>query len=379
MHDRTLLGPGDVSHAVLSNMVADLLGHEHSAVRLLSSRATPVAYDVVSITTSARHWVSGLALTPAGETSYRIFVKQVRAWHRSPEFASVPDEVRELAAASVPWRTEPLVYRSDLGDRLPAGLSMPRALGVFDLDAESTAIWLEEVSHGDVVWDIARYERAAQLLGRLAASPAVARLADVGGFAWSVLQYVHGRLAHQVLPVLRRDDVWQHPLVAGAFSYELRERLRGVASRSIDLATELIGLPLATSHGDACPNNLLPAAMPDAFVLIDFGFWLPQPVGFDLGQLLVGDVQLGRRDPGDLAVRDEACLMAYVAGLAAEGLAVPTRTVRRAHALQLAIFSGLSAVPFELLDQPQTSALHRLAAARAAVATHSMDLLDATG
>ena len=50
-----------------------------------------------------------------------------------------------MAAASVPWRTEALAYASDLGDRLPDGLSMPRALGVFDLDELSAAIWLEEV------------------------------------------------------------------------------------------------------------------------------------------------------------------------------------------------------------------------------------------
>ncbi len=61
-------------------------------------------------------------------------------------------------------------------------------------------------------------------------------------------------------------------------------------------------------------------------MLIDFGFWKLLPIGFDLGQLLVGDVQIGRRSSDDLQERDEACLAAYVAGLRAEGPTCRRRT-----------------------------------------------------
>ena len=84
-------------------------------------------------------------------------------------------------------------------------------------------------------------------------------------------------------------------------------------------ADELLGYPRLSSHGDASPNNLLAGPTPDAFVLIDYGFWLGNPVGFDLGQLLVGDVQIGRRSPDLLAETDEAIVPAYVDGLHAEG------------------------------------------------------------
>lgn len=113
--------------------------------------------------------------------------------------------------------------------------------------------------------------------------------------------------------------------------------------------------------------------------MIDFGFFMALPVGFDLGQLLVGEVQLGRGDGSDLAERGEACLASYVDGLAAEGLELDLATVRRAHALHLLVFSGLSAIPFEHLDAEPTDALRAMAATRAAIARHALDLVDQTG
>ena len=122
----------------------------------------------------------------------------------------------------------------------------------------------------------------------------------------------------------------------------------------------------------------MPGPDPDSFVLIDFGLWLPQPVGYDLGQLVGGDVQLGRCPASGLGATDEACLAAYVEGLAAEGLEVDTGVVRRAHALQLLLFVGLSSPPFEMLEAPPSPELEHLVAERAALATFSLDLVDAT-
>ncbi|MEO5854027.1 MAG: hypothetical protein ABIQ15_16080 [Nocardioides sp.] len=377
MHDRSLLGPADVSDAQLTAMVADLLGHPTADVCLTSSTAEPVDYDLPAITTASRHWVSGTARTPTGESHFRIFVKHVQSWERHPFFAEVHPEIAELAAAGVPWRTEPLAYRSDLGDRLPDGLTMPRALGVFDLDELSAAIWLEEVRAGHPTWDLDRYRRAAYLLGQLAASPRVAERRNVGDVAWTVQTYVSGRLQHQVLPMLAADELWQHPLVAGAFEPALRGRLRTEAELVQGYADELMALPQLAAHGDASPNNLLAGPTPGSFVLIDYGFWLPNVVGFDLGQLLVGDVQIGKRSPDLLVETDEAIVPAYVDGLRAEGLDVEESTVRRAHALHLLLFTGLSTLPFELLDQPPTPEAHAAAAARASIARFSLDLLDA--
>jgi hypothetical protein len=61
-----------------------------------------------------------------------------------------------------------------------------------------------------------------------------------------------------------------------------------------------------------------------------------------------------------------------------EGNDVPEDVIRRAHALQLLIFTGLSCIPFEHFEAAPTTELHRIAAERAAIARFSLDLLDST-
>jgi hypothetical protein len=375
MGSRELLGPADVSDAHLAAMVADLL-HEDE-VELLDSRVDPVDYHLPAITTGGRWWVSGHAATRCSRAPFRFFVKQVQSWERSPFFQFVPEEHREMAVAGVPWKTEAEVYRSDLARRLPDGLTAPRALGVFDLDAMSSSIWLEEVPARPATWDLPRFKRAAYLLGRFSGSPALAPLASLRHVEWSMNTYATGRLEVQVVPMVMSDEIWQHPLCA-AFDDELRARLRAAASQAMALAAEADALPFLLSHGDACPNNLLAGAQDDDLVMIDFGFWGGAPVGFDLSQLLVGDIQIGKRGADDLAELDDAIVSAYVAGLRAEGCQIPEEQVRRGHALCLLIMTGLSTAPFDLFEGPVNDETIRIAADRAALARYALELLDTT-
>jgi hypothetical protein len=283
-----------------------------------------------------------------------------------------------VAQAGVPWRSEPEVYRSDLGERLPPGLSLPRAHAVFDLDELSAAIWLEAIDVDESRWDQERFGTAAHLLGRLAASPAVHALAGLG--KRDVARgYADGRLALQVFPALRDESLWLHPLVADAFDDHLRRRLLAAVEALPAFLDELDAMPLGTAHGDACPRNLLvERGHPNAFVAIDFGFWGEAPLGFDLGQLLLGEVQTGERSAADLGELEQLCLREYMRGLADEGCEAGLEQVRRAHALLMLIFAGLSAVPLEYLAIEPTPELKRLARERAAVARFILDLVDAT-
>ncbi|MEO7421423.1 MAG: phosphotransferase [Ornithinibacter sp.] len=378
MHRREALGPADVTDEALTDLVATLVREPAAEVTVLSSRAEQVAYDLTAITTAGRYWVRGEAVVRGRTQPFCFFVKHVQSWGRSPLFSDVPVEVAAMAEAGVPWRTEPLVYRSDLAGRLPQGLRMPRAVGVFDLDEKSASVWMEEITPVPARWDAARFARAAHLLGRLAASPGVRERADVGEFEWTVRDYLSGRLTHQVVPMLRDPAVWAHPLMAMAFDDSLRIRLQTVADRAADLVEELAHLPLGTIHGDACPNNLLVSADPDGFVLIDYGFFGVGPIAFDLGQLLVGDVQIGRQPASTLPTVEASVLPSYVEGLRAEGCDIPLDLVRRAHALHLVLFTGLSALPFEHLGTEATPPLHHVAAERAALAAFCLDLLDTT-
>lgn len=380
MADRSILGAADVTDDELAEIVAGWLGEDRAVVELVDSSAHEFPYDLDAITTAGRWWVEGTVRTPSGPRSFRFFVKQVQSWSRSPLFDQVPPEYREMAEAGVPWYTEPLIYRSDLRDRLPAGLTMPRAVAVRDLDEKSAAVWLEDVAPVPRDWPVERVAHAAYLLGRLAASPTVRELAAIGEGAggWPVRSYVEGRLSVQVLPMLRGEEVWQHPLVAATFDPRLRGRLLAAADRVPEYLGEIERAPLGTAHGDACPNNLLSQADSDDIVLIDYGFWTTQPIGFDLSQLLLGDVQIGRRPATCLWRTEEASLSAYVEGLRDEGCDVPTAAVRRVHALLMVIYTGLSSLPLEDLPHEPTPERLRIAGERATMARFILDLVDAT-
>ena len=374
---RAVLGADDVTDAELEAMVADLWGV--AAVRLHDSAAEPVAYDVPSILTGARTWVRGRAdaCDGSGAREFTLFVKRVHNWRHSPAFADVPPEIGEWAAASLPWRAEPLVYASDLGERLPDGLTMPRGLRVEEHPDETAVIWMEAVGADPLPWDADDSVRAARLLGRLSASRAVAELAGIDPQPWHIDNFVAGRLGYTVLPGLHDDATWRHPVVAEHFG-DLRDGLLAAARHLDVLALEFARSRHLASHGDACPNNLLRRAGDPGFTLIDFGFWRPQPVGFDLSQLLVGDIQIGRQDADDLPERAAACVASYAEGLADEGLEVPLHEVRRGHAVSLMLFNGLPSLPLERLDDPDVAALDHWSRQRAAIARYSLDLLAAT-
>ena len=301
MHERSLLGPADVDDTTLTSMVADLLGADPAAVRVESSTVEEFPYDLPAITTAGRYVVSGDALVAGEPAPYEMFVKVVQSWARSPMFAFVPDEMKELAEASVPWRTEPLAYRSDLGDRLPDGLTMPRALG---------GVRPRREVRGGLARDGSRRRagvgRRRGTTGRptsSAGSPAVLGWPSSPRSASTRSRWRTTRSAGsatQVIPMLHDDGIWQHPLVAATFGDELRDRLRAAADQVPAYLEEVLALPHTAAHGDACPNNLLATTDSPDFTLIDYGFWLPMPVGADLSQLLIGDVQIGtaaRRRP----------------------------------------------------------------------------------
>ena len=137
-------------------------------------------------------------------------------------FAFVPPEIAEWAATTVPWRAEVLLYASDLADRLPEGLGMPRGLRVEEHEDETAVIWLEAVDCDPVPWG--REDASArhgcwggcgQRPGRPAGGdrhPGVAHR-----------RFVRGGIAHTVLPGLHDDATWRHPAVAEHFG-DLRAR-----------------------------------------------------------------------------------------------------------------------------------------------------------
>lgn len=378
MHNRSALGLADVSDSALTEMVARLLEVPAAEVTVLESSAEVAPYDLEALTTAGRYRVRGRARLADAVQPFSFFVKVVQSWSRSPIFQFVPPEFREEALASIPWRIEPLIYSSDLGDRLPGGLKMATAFAVFDLDEYSAAIWMRDIDADPRSWEPEQFAHAAHLLGRLAASAQVRPLATIGRGAHSpIREYAEGRVAGQLLPAIR-GDLWGHPLIAATFDDDVRSRLVAVSEEMPSMVDELEALPTGAFHGDACSRNLLVERGSTDLVLIDYGFWGEGPLGFDLAQLLIGEVQMGERSAAELPELEKVCLAAYVEGLRAEGCDASFEAVQRAHALQMLMFAGLSALPLEHLDKPPTDELRRIARERADSLRFILDLVAAT-
>ena len=231
-------------------------------------------------------------------------------------------------------------------------------------DADHLSLWWEFVHERAEPWTLADYRLAARLLGRLAARrragarvnealPAVARNAHDGGSALRF--YATRRVFGGILPVVQSGQVWQHPVLQEALRLAGDRRLPAdmvaLGARLPQVLDMLDDLPQTYAHGDASPQNLLlPADEPGTIVVIDWGFGTLLPVGFDLGQLLVGLAHAGRTHPAAIPAIDAEVFPAYLAGLAAEDYEVDPAQVRAGYLGSLAARSALCAIPFEALE-----------------------------
>ena len=114
-----------------------------------------------------------------------------------------------------------------------------------------------------------------------------------------------------MLPALRAGQIWRHPLASAALRQSGDPALPGdmltLAGRLPGVLDMLDRLPQTYAHGDASPQNLLlPVREPGTVIVIDWGFGSLLPVGFDLGQLLVGLAHAGPQPHPRPRARPEA-------------------------------------------------------------------------
>jgi Phosphotransferase enzyme family len=327
---------------------------------------TPIDYDWSSPATAGLWHVGLRQLRGADISCTSFFVKLLRHPRLWPGLSALPDEEsRKSFVEYFPWRFELDMYESGIAEALPPGLTSPVLRTVKRVDADHIALWFEYIEQQPGRWQLADYRRAAYLLGRLAARrrdgaavnarlPGICRVGLPGE---SLRFYVRGRLTEATLPTLRDPGLWRHPAMETALR---RVADPGLPDDMLTLAEQLpaildllAALPQTHAHGDASPQNLLrPVGEPGTFVVIDWGFGDLLPIGFDLGQLLVGLAHAGETDPDELAAMDAAIVPAYLEGLADEDYDVDPRLVRTGYLGGLAVRSALCALPLERLNEP---------------------------
>lgn len=386
--DLGALGPAAVGPVKLAAMAAASL-HEPTA-EVLSVGVAEISGPLANMTTGGLWRVAGMANAgaPAAATGFSIIVKLLQSpvlWLVSKH---VPEQFHGSMERGYPWRTEAQVYSSALAQSMPGGGRLPEVYGIEDIDHQHNAIWMEDVAEcADAQWTDERFRHAAALLGRLAGNKtalALGRSIPAARGVDRLRLFVDSVGAQVLIPGLMGEDLWRIPAVAEAASPELVQGLRSLAGRAHHLVDEIATLPSLPAHGDASPQNLLVERVESdrdgstQFVVIDWGMFGMACAGFDLGQLLAGWVNQGSMHGRELRHLDPLCLESYCEGLAASGITVSTRAVRRGHALSMAVFTGLTAVASQRLDEPDSDDLRAFTAGRVEMARFVLDLLAST-
>ena len=339
--------------ALLGEVVRGALRDDAAEVR--TALAVPTGYAYTSIATGGLFRVTGTAATAGGTRPWSVFVKVLH----HPRHWQLIDLIPPAAAADIkalfPWRAE-LETRAQVLPVLPDGLRVPEIYRVADLGDDRLAVWMEDIDVDDDPWRDATYARAAFLLARLAARRVPGTAAGTSDLppGLAVRKVVEPRAP--VLAGLVADDaVWTHPMVRDHVDPALRADLSRALDRLPGLLAEMATLPSSLPHGDAAPVNLLrPRRETGSFVAVDWSFGCQLPLGHDLGQLLVGEVERGAMDPSRLpGLLDDVLVPAYVDGLGAEGLTLDAAVVRRgAVCSSLGPRTLFGAFPFEQVGEP---------------------------
>ncbi|GAA0376554.1 hypothetical protein Acor_31540 [Acrocarpospora corrugata] len=338
----------------LTDLVRTSLGAPEAEIA--EQRVEPIHHPTGMLSTAGLSRVRGTTTT--GRT-WSFVVKSIHSVKHWPGLDTVPKELQDDFIAGFPWRTDVDAYLAD--EPLPEGLRLPRLYHLDDLGDDRLVAWMEDVDACAKPWDLDRYRTAARLLGELAASRPAAPGTNLGLHA-----VYQGPTLHLFIPTLADPATWRHPLLPGPDD-PLRADLLTVAEYFPALLAGLDRLPFTRCHGDASPANLLvPMDGSAEFVAIDWSWGCPTGIGFDLGQLLVGQSHDGVTEPEDLPAIHETILTAYSDAIGTDA--------SFGYIGALLVRSLFTAIPVERLGEDPTPELADLFRKRIGLARFAVEL-----
>ncbi len=184
------------------------------------------------------------------------------------------------------WRREVLAYRAGFLASLPAGLAAPNCYETVELPGDMAALWLEDLgTPPSTGWPLDRYALAARHLGRL--NGLYSSGDGLPPYPW----LSRGRHRQWLATPELQHIPWDHPLLAARYPHGEENPFRRMLSERDRFFARLDALPLALSHGDTYPTNLVSRRTPggeEETVALDWALVGVEPLGTDLGQLTLG-------------------------------------------------------------------------------------------
>jgi hypothetical protein len=307
-------------------------------------------------------------------TPWSVFAKTLHPASDSPTWVEIPEEFHAAVLEDLFWLAEPRLYQSGLDRGLPSGLRMP-AIHRIDEGTDRVTIWMEEVDDG-AEWDLARYRRTAETLGRMSAMwPEERAVTELGLGRRPMARLFFGKITNYDLAIQAADEFWDDPHVGAVVDDRHRADLARLRDAMPAMIERVERFPHALSHGDAAPDNFLEPE-PGTIVAIDWSYGCVAALGSDLGQLLAGRVESGRLAPEHLEPVADVIFEGFLAGLAGGGATVDPVAVEHAWATCLAVRSVFSALVLDHRPDLVGDERRELLRRRAALGRFGIDLVD---
>ena len=250
------------------------------------------------------------------------------------------------------WKREWYAYQSDVFSNLPDDLCVPQCYKTYEIPGNIVFLWIEDIANSnDGNWTLEHFAFTARQLGKLNATYSSDN--TLNGYPW--LSIDRNRQWIKMMPNWR-EVLWDHPIMLDHYPPPEENPFRQMLMESELILSKLDLLPKVICHGDTYPTNFMARKGRNGklqTVALDWALMGIQPIGDDLGQFVLGAINMLKGSDEDLIRK--SLFDAYLAGLQENGMQIDPTLVRFGFMASAALRVGLFQIYLLNEDIKQTT------------------------